>query len=105
MEKFSVSIVIPAFNEEQIIEKAVKSGLKILKNTDTDYEIIIVNDGSTDKTKELIDNHFYNEEKVLIHHKNNNEGFGSAVSMGIELSSKEFILCVPADSPPYTGII
>jgi glycosyltransferase involved in cell wall biosynthesis len=96
---FSVSVIIPAYNEEAIIQNAVKTAHDILSISGADYEIIVVNDGSKDRTKELLDNSFNQIEGIRIIHKPINEGFGSAIRTGIKLATKEYILCVPADSP------
>lgn len=99
MAAFSVSVIIPAYNEEAIIQGAVKSALDILAVSDADFEIIVVNDGSRDKTGLILDNAFGAEPSVQIYHKQINEGFGSAIRSGVKLAKKEYIFCVPADSP------
>lgn len=99
MNRFSVSIIVPAYNEEAIIKKAILQAYTLLVADNADFEIIIVNDGSTDNTTKIIDSNFYNTAHIFIHHKNVNEGFGSAVRLGIEKADKEYLLCVPVDSP------
>ena len=96
---FNVSVIIPAFNEEAIIESSVRMALTILEQHSTDFEIIIVNDGSSDKTREILESKFNHIKGISIIHKAKNEGFGSAIRTGIERSSKEYIFCVPTDSP------
>lgn len=99
MRSFSVSIIIPAYNEEKIIEKAINQALTILNAESADYEIIIVNDGSSDKTAELINSYSNHFQKITVFHKLQNEGFGSAVRKGISMATKTHLLCVPVDSP------
>jgi glycosyltransferase involved in cell wall biosynthesis len=99
MAAFSVSVIIPAYNEEAIIKNAVKNALNILRTAQADFEIIVVNDGSKDRTKEMLDENFATEEHILIKHKPFNEGFGSAIRTGVQLAKKQFIFCIPADSP------
>ena len=50
--KLELIVVIPVFNEEQIIKNVIKKWLKELKNIN--FKMIIINDGSTDNTKEII---------------------------------------------------
>ena len=51
IDNIKVSIIIPAYNSEKTIEKAIRSALQ---QTYSDFEIIIVDDASTDKTKKII---------------------------------------------------
>lgn len=96
---FSVSVVTPVFNEEQIIESAVRTNLKLLRQFNCDFEILLVNDGSKDNSAQIIDRCFSSAPEIKIIHKAVNEGFGGAVKSGITGAKKEFILCIPADSP------
>lgn len=99
MSKFSVSLIIPAYNEEDIIYRAVRRARDILLNAKTDFEIIVVNDGSSDRTKKILEDNFITHPEIFLINKDINEGIGAAIRDGINISSKEFIFCVPADSP------
>lgn len=95
----SLSIVIPAYNEEEIIVTSVQQTLAAVSQAVADYEIIIVDDGSKDATQALVNKHLHEwpQARMVINKKNG--GFGAAVWAGIQEASKEFILCVPVDSP------
>lgn len=95
----SVSVIIPVYNEEQIIESSVRTNFNLLTQYNCDFEILIVNDGSRDQSNQIINHCFSEHPNILIFQKAVNEGFGSAVKLGIQLAQKKFILCVPADSP------
>lgn len=99
MKGFEVSVIIPAYNEEAIIETAVRQAYEVLVSHAADFEIIVVNDGSSDNTAAILNACFGNVPAIRIHHKNKNEGFGSAIRTGIALSTKTYFFCVPADSP------
>jgi glycosyltransferase involved in cell wall biosynthesis len=99
MNAFSVSVIIPAYNEEATIESAVRQAYAILTNSTADFEIIVVNDGSSDSTAAILNEYFGKVPTIHIHHKNKNEGFGSAIRTGINISTKTYLFCVPADSP------
>ena len=99
-----IAIIIPAYNEEAIIKNAVNAAYSILKTTDVDFEIIVVNDGSSDKTRQILDSNFSGNPEIKVHHKPVNQGFGGAIHTGLEISSKQFIFCVPADSPLTTDL-
>ncbi|MFC1800357.1 glycosyltransferase [Candidatus Eisenbacteria bacterium] len=56
MERKSITFVLPAYNEEANIEEAVRRVLEVAETLDLeDYEVIVVDDGSEDKTAEIID--------------------------------------------------
>jgi glycosyltransferase involved in cell wall biosynthesis len=99
MSNISLSVIIPVYNEEKSLLDSVLTTLSVLDSGPLDYELIIVNDGSTDDSKEIINLNFEDHKKITIHHKQTNGGFGSAVKAGIQLASKENILIIPVDSP------
>lgn len=92
----SITITIPAFNEEENIAFVVKNSLKDLPRYFNDYEIVVVDDGSTDKTGEIVDQIAKKNRIVRVIHQKNN-GYSSAVLAGIKIATKEYIAYVPAD--------
>lgn len=94
MEKnMKCSIIIPAYNEEKGISKVLTDLKNILDNIHLDYEIIVVDDGSTDKTKEIISKHDFVR---LIQHSIN-RGYGAALKTGIKAAKGDLILITDAD--------
>ncbi|MCL5795740.1 MAG: glycosyltransferase family 2 protein [Patescibacteria group bacterium] len=92
----SLSIFFPAYNEEKNIQQAVFGALKVAENITDDFEIIVVDDGSKDKTGEIIDNLAKKYPRVKpIHQKN--QGYGGAVWTGIKNSTKDLIFFTDAD--------
>lgn len=90
----SLTVVIPVYNEERTIEKAVKQVL------DSPYpsEIIVVDDGSTDRSGEILKRLKKREiPKLKIFFQKNNKGKGSAIQAGIKYASKKYILIQDAD--------
>lgn len=98
-QPISLSIVIPAYNEEEIIVSSVQQTLKAVQSTVANYELIIVDDCSVDSTKALIEANLHLWPNTRLVSKPSNGGFGSAVWAGIQQAHKEYILCVPVDSP------
>ena len=90
-----VSIVIPAFNEEKTIAKAIESCLNLNYPKDK-LEVIVVNDGSTDRTREICETYAKKGLIKLINKKN--EGKAKALNLGIKHASGEIIGCLDADS-------
>lgn len=86
------SVVIPLYNKENYVENALKS---ILNQTFIDYEVLIVNDGSTDKSVERVIP-FLSEKIQLIHHSEN-RGLSATRNTGIEKASTNYITFLDAD--------
>ncbi len=89
-----VSIIVPAYNEEI---NAVKTIENLLGQDYPDFDIVFVDDGSKDKTFEMIKNAFENNPKVKIHTKPNG-GKASALNYGIKLTENEYVVCIDADT-------
>ncbi|MEM0542794.1 glycosyltransferase [Flavobacterium sp. j3] len=85
------SIVIPVFNKEKFVAKTVES---VLNQTFSDYEIIVINDGSTDASENIIQQ--FNDNRIRYFSKKN-EGVAVARNFGIEKSSADFICFLDAD--------
>jgi len=88
-----VSIIIPVFNIEPFIEECIES---CLNQKFTDFELIIVNDGSTDGTKEKLMHFESNDSRVKIINKEN-EGVNFARKTGIESATGEYIFFLDGD--------
>jgi glycosyltransferase involved in cell wall biosynthesis len=93
----SISIIFPAFNEEENIRRAVEHGRKAMSKFFADIEIIVVNDGSSDATAAIVDEMAAeNSDVVLVHHEVN-RGYGAALRSGIYKASKELIFFTDSD--------
>jgi glycosyltransferase involved in cell wall biosynthesis len=93
-----LSIIVPAYNEEKNLENNIKKFSKYLDKQNYDYEIIIVNDGSQDKTEEKIDklkSIFPNIKKI---NNPKNLGKGNAVKMGFQKAKGKYRLFLDADN-------
>lgn len=89
-----VSVIITAYNVEQFIERAVKS---VLSQTYKDIEVIIVDDCSTDNTKEIIENLAKRDDRIKIIHHSENKGAGWSRRDGIEASTGDYFITVDGD--------
>jgi glycosyltransferase involved in cell wall biosynthesis len=87
-----VSVVMPAYNAEKYISEAIES---ILNQTFTDFEFIIINDGSTDKTKEIINS--YTDYRIHYLENESNLGIVATLNKGLEYASGEYIARMDAD--------
>ncbi|MCX8093231.1 MAG: glycosyltransferase family 2 protein [Candidatus Goldbacteria bacterium] len=91
-----LSIIIPVYNEKNTIEKTI-SEVKKVKLKSIKKEIIVVDDGSTDGTREILKKIHKKDKKIIIIYKSKNEGKGSAVRIGIDKASGDFIIIQDAD--------
>lgn len=93
MGNYLISIIVPAYNIENYIERCIQS---ILSQSYKNLEVIIVDDGSTDKTPEILDRISESDSRVVVIHKNNG-GVSTARLAGIERASGEYIGFVDGD--------
>ena len=91
-----ISIVIPAYNVEKYIAQCIES---INKQTFDDYEVIIVDDGSTDKTLDIIKDNITDKYQVI---SQKNYGAGAARNAGIKLATGKYLTFMDADDFLYT---
>lgn len=86
-----ISIIVPVFNAEQTIKRCIES---VLKQKYTEYELILINDGSADQSAQICKR--YINDKVHLYNKING-GVSSARNLGIHKSNGEFITFLDAD--------
>lgn len=100
MQKPTISIIVPCLNEEGNIRGTIESIKAALEASSRfgGYEIIIFNDGSTDKTGPLIDELKKTERGIRPVHNPKNMGFGYNYTEGVRLASMEYIIMVPGDN-------
>lgn len=98
MVKFSV--IVPVYNAAQYIRRCVES---VLNQTFRDFELLLIDDGSTDSSAEICDLYAETNTSVKVFHQQN-AGPGASRNRGIDIASGEFIVFVDADdyvSPTY----
>lgn len=88
-----VSIIIPVYNVEPYLKKCLHS---VLSQTFQDFECILVDDGSTDKSGEICDDFAASDSRITVIHKTNG-GLVSARKAGLQRASGKFIGCVDPD--------
>lgn len=91
-----LSVVISVFNEELILKDFYAEILNILENNHSEYELIFVNDGSTDRSGEIIDLLAINN-KVKAIHFSTNFGHEAAMIAGVDYATGDAIICMDSD--------
>lgn len=95
----SISIIIPAYNEEGNLEGATQSVIDAVNFAGIeDYEILIFNDCSTDKTGEVADKLAKENKNIRVIHNSQNMGMGYSYVKGVQLAEKEFVTLIPGDN-------
>lgn len=99
-----VSIIIPVYNVGDFLEEAIESLLN--QKSDVKYEIIIVNDASTDNTSSILKK--YNDSKIKVLNNSNNLGPGASRNKGIEKAKGKYLMFVDGDdyvSPNFVDVM
>lgn len=93
--KFSVTVIIPVYNGERFIEKAIHSALQQPEV----FEVAVINDGSSDNTLNIIEKLQLNDSKVKLyhHHDRRNKGRSESRNLGIEKAKTDYIAFLDAD--------
>lgn len=92
MNTLHLSVVIPAYNEEENIEEILVKTRATMETLQFPYEIIVVNDGSTDKTSFVAEKH-----KVTVVSNGRNQGKAHALRMGLEKATGDILITMDAD--------
>ena len=98
-----ISVVIPMYNEESVASECLKKVAEVFSNLKGyDYELIIVNDGSQDKTLEILEEKAKNDKKIKIISFSRNFGHQAAVTSGLKATTGDAVVIIDADlqDPP-----
>jgi len=97
MKKYPITIFFPCYNEEQNVERVTREALAVASGISDDYEIIIVNDGSKDRTAEIADRLAGENPAVRVIHHEVNKGYGAALQSGFKNATKELVFYTDGD--------
>lgn len=93
----SITVFFPAFNDAQSIGPLVTNALKGLSSLVSDYEVLVINDGSWDDTAFVLEELARNEPRVKIIHHPRNLGYGAALRTGFDNANKELVFYTDGD--------
>jgi glycosyltransferase involved in cell wall biosynthesis len=103
-----LSIFFPAYNDSGTIASMVIRAVQAASELTTDYEVIVVNDGSADTTAEIADELARTYPRVRVVHHAKNRGYGGALQSGIQSASKDLIFYTDGDAqydPGEMGVL
>lgn len=93
----SVSVFFPAFNDALSIGKLISDALEILPELTDDFEIIVVNDGSTDETGQVLRELRLEHERLRVVEHETNKGYGAALQSGFRAATKDLLFYTDGD--------
>ena len=93
MSNPKISVIIPVYNAESTLRRCVDS---VLAQTYTDFECLLIDDGSTDKSGEMCDEYAAKDSRVRVFHKENG-GVSSARNVGLDNAKGEWITFLDSD--------
>jgi len=93
----SLSVIVPALNEEEALETTVEGLRSDLGNAKADYEIIIVDDASSDATGPIANKLAAGDRRIKVLHNAATRGVGHAFAAGIEHAAKDYVVVIPGD--------
>src|SRR5437660_4358558 len=93
----SISVFLTAFNDEATIGKLVSEALVLVKSVTGDYEVIVINDGSSDATASVLDELADASAHTRIIHHPRNLGYGAALRTGFSNAGKDLIFYTDGD--------
>lgn len=94
----SISVFFPCYNEASNVGPMVKKTIPVLTSLTPDFEIILVNDGSSDGTAEIIDTLAEKNPCVKAVHHRQNSGYGAALQSGFRAASKDLVFYTDGDA-------
>ena len=108
----SISVFFPCFNEQDNIAGLVEKALGVLEKLNADFEVIIVDDGSSDDTGKIADELAGKNDRVKAVHHHTNLGYGAALQSGFKAATKDLVFYTDGDGqfdinemPPLLGLM
>ena len=93
----SISVFFPCYNEKENVGRTVENALVVLEKLNADFEIIIVDDGSSDGTGQIADEIAGRDSRVKAVHHRRNLGYGAALQSGFKAATKELVFYPDGD--------
>ena len=93
----SVTVVVPCFNEAETIDATLDELLAVMRGTDFDWQILVVDDGSVDDSAARCEAYGERDERVQLVRHRQNQGSGQAIWTGVQHGRGDYVIYVPAD--------
>jgi len=93
----AISVFFPCYNEQPNVARTVENAREVLERIGADFEIIIVNDGSSDQTGDIADALAGRDNRIKVVHHRRNLGYGAALQSGFRAATKELVFYTDGD--------
>ena len=93
----SISVFFPCYNEQDNVARTAEQAIAVLEKTGADFEVIIVDDGSTDDTGRIADEVARRNSRVKVVHHPTNLGYGAALQSGFKAATKKLVFYTDGD--------
>ena len=93
----SITVFFPIFNDQETVESLVGKALDVLPTLTSDYEVLLINDGSTDASGAIADRLTRTIKQLRVIHHPNNQGYGAALRTGFSNATKDLIFYTDGD--------
>ena len=93
----SISVFFPCYNEQENVGRTVEKALEVMEKLNADFEVIIVDDGSSDDTGRIADEIAGRDGRVKVVHHEGNLGYGAALQSGFKAATKELVFYTDGD--------
>lgn len=98
-----ITAFFPMYNDEMTVERMVREVSGVLSELVPDYEVLVINDGSTDRTGEIADRLAAGDPRVRVVHHGTNRGYGGALKSGFQNACKGLVFYTDGDGQYDTG--
>ncbi|MHC4326701.1 MAG: glycosyltransferase family 2 protein [Planctomycetota bacterium] len=93
----SISVFFPCYDEQENVGRTIEKALAVLEKLDADFEVIIIDDGSTDDTGRITDEIAGRDNRIRVVHHRHNLGYGAALQSGFKAATKELVFYTDGD--------
>ena len=97
MKKYNISFFFPCYNEEDNVSELITQSERVLKEYANAWEIIIVNDGSSDRTREIVEGIMKDNSNLRLINHDVNQGYGAALTSGCENAKYDLVFFSDGD--------
>lgn len=100
-----ITLFYPMYNELQSLEPITRKALAVLQSLDRDFEILIIDDGSSDGSEHLADRLAASDPRIRVIHHPTNHGYGQALRTGFASATKDIVIYTDCDEPADLWLI
>lgn len=94
----SISFIVPALNEEPLIENTVLEILKTMEERSWNFEVLLIDDGSSDATGPIMERLAAQDKRIRYFHHPHNQGLGAGYKTGVQSARYEYLMWVPSEN-------